>query len=109
MRCRRPQRRVSWGDLPAFRVRDKIFVQYEDAHHGSGRVELWSKAPPGAQEVLVGSDPQRFFVPRYVGHAGWIGVRLDVSVGLGRHRRSGGKQLPYDRRRKDWPLCWTVS
>jgi len=29
---------------------------------------------------LVGSDPQRFFVPKYVGHAGWIGVRLDVPV-----------------------------
>ena len=71
--------KVSWGgDVPTFRVRDKIFVQYEDNHHGSGRVELWCKAPPGTQEVLVGSDPQRFFVPRYVGHAGWIGVWVDA-------------------------------
>jgi hypothetical protein len=27
--------------------------------------------------VLVGADPKRFFVPPYVGHKGWIGVRLD--------------------------------
>jgi len=41
--------KVSWGDVPTFRVRDKIFAQFEDNHHGSGRVELWCKAPPGAQ------------------------------------------------------------
>ena len=35
------------------------------------------KAPVGAQEVLVGADPARFFVPPYVGHKGWIGIRLD--------------------------------
>jgi len=72
--------KVSWGDVPTFRVRDKIFPQFEDNHHGSGRVELWCKAPPGAQQVLVGSDPQRFFVPKYIGHAGWIGARFDVPV-----------------------------
>jgi hypothetical protein len=27
--------------------------------------------------VLVESDPERFFVPPYVGHRGWVGVRLD--------------------------------
>ena len=27
--------------------------------------------------VLVGADPQRFFVPPYVGHKGWVGIRLD--------------------------------
>jgi hypothetical protein len=25
----------------------------------------------------VTSDPARFFVPPYVGHRGWIGVRID--------------------------------
>lgn len=37
---------------------------------------MWLKAPPGAQAVLVGADPDRFFVPPYVGHKGWIGMRL---------------------------------
>jgi hypothetical protein len=34
-----------------------------------------------AQEILVGSDPMRFFKPFYIGHKGWVGVRLDVKVG----------------------------
>lgn len=45
--------------------------------HGESGPSLWCKAPPGAQEVLVGGDPDRFFVPPYVGHNGWVGVRLD--------------------------------
>jgi hypothetical protein len=27
--------------------------------------------------VLVEADPERFFRPPYVGHRGWLGVRLD--------------------------------
>jgi predicted DNA-binding protein (MmcQ/YjbR family) len=27
--------------------------------------------------VLVGADSERFFVPPYVGHKGWVGMRLD--------------------------------
>ena len=26
--------------------------------------------------MLVNADPRRFFVPPYVGHKGWVGVRL---------------------------------
>jgi hypothetical protein len=29
------------------------------------------------QAILVEADPERFYVPPYVGHRGWIGVRLD--------------------------------
>jgi hypothetical protein len=65
--------REAWGD-PTFRVREKIFAMVK---RGDGRVSLWCKAPPGAQTVLVGADPARFFVPPYVGAKGWIGVRLD--------------------------------
>ena len=61
----------TWGD-PTFRVRGKIFVLAREA--GSA---FWCKAPPGSQHVLVNADPARFFVPPYVGHKGWVGVRLD--------------------------------
>jgi predicted DNA-binding protein (MmcQ/YjbR family) len=67
------EERETWGD-PTFRVRDKIFAMVK---RGDGRVSLWCKAPPGSQMVLVGADPERFFVPPYVGHKGWVGVRLD--------------------------------
>ncbi len=66
----------TWGDL-TFRVCGKIFAMEK---RGDGRSSLWCKAPPGAQAVLVGADPARFFVPPYVGHRGWIGLRLDVAV-----------------------------
>ncbi|MQA97959.1 MAG: hypothetical protein GEV11_26345 [Streptosporangiales bacterium] len=36
------------------------------------------KAAPGEQEALVQSDPERFYVPAYVGPRGWVGVRLDL-------------------------------
>jgi predicted DNA-binding protein (MmcQ/YjbR family) len=65
---------------PTWRVRDKIFAMCDEGHDHASRPSLWCKAPPGAQDVLVGSDPQRFFVPPYVGHNGWVGVWLDGSV-----------------------------
>ena len=66
---------------PTWRVRDKIFVMFNNTEHdGSNCTSLWCKAPSGAQEVLVGSDPERFFVPPYVGHNGWVGVRLDRAI-----------------------------
>jgi hypothetical protein len=63
----------AWGD-PTFRVRDKIFAMEKS---GDGRVSVWLTAPEGAQAMLIGADPERFFVPPYVGHKGWVGVRLD--------------------------------
>ena len=32
------------------------------------------------QEILVNSDPKRFFVPPYMGKQGWVGVRIDYKV-----------------------------
>jgi predicted DNA-binding protein (MmcQ/YjbR family) len=63
----------AWGD-PTFRVRDRIFAMEK---RGDGRSSLWCKAPAGSQMVLVGADPERFFVPPYVGAKGWVGMRLD--------------------------------
>lgn len=66
----------TWGD-PTWRVRDKIFAM-QKGNHPDGRPSVWFKAPPGAQPVLVGSAPERFFVPPYVGSKGWVGAYLDV-------------------------------
>jgi predicted DNA-binding protein (MmcQ/YjbR family) len=69
------EERETWGD-PTFRVGEKIFAMEK---RGDGRVSVsvWCKAPPGSQMVLVGADPERFFVPPYVGPKGWVGMRLD--------------------------------
>jgi hypothetical protein len=61
---------------PSWRVRDKIFAMRHDTH--AGHWGIWCKAPPGAQRALVDGDPDRFFVPPYVGQHGWIGISLEV-------------------------------
>ncbi len=71
--------KIAWGE-PTFRVNDKLFAMFTDNHHGDGLISVWCKAPPGVQEILVGANPKRFYVPQYVGHKGWIGVRLDGEV-----------------------------
>jgi hypothetical protein len=69
--------RLSHGQ-PTFFVRDKrSFLMVLDNHHGDGRFAIWCAAEAGAQELLVEADPERFFRPPYVGHRGWLGVRLD--------------------------------
>ena len=69
--------RLSHG-APTFFIRDaKTFVSFVDDHHGDGKLAIWCAAPPGAQEVLIAADPERFYRPAYVGHRGWVGVRLD--------------------------------
>jgi hypothetical protein len=30
--------------------------------------------------VLVGADPETFFVPPYIGNKGWIAIRLDGRI-----------------------------
>ena len=62
---------------PSFKVRGKIFAMQ---HGHEGRASFWVKARPGVQPMLVGHDSERFFVPPYVGHHGWVGVRLDADV-----------------------------
>ena len=69
--------RLSHG-APTFFVRGKkSFVMFMDDHHGDGRLALWCAAPAGVQAESVQEEPERFFVPPYVGHRGWLGVRLD--------------------------------
>jgi hypothetical protein len=60
---------------PAFRVRDKMFVVVSE-----DQSTMTLKAPPGVQGILINSDPERFFFPKYVGSKGWVGVRLDLKA-----------------------------
>ncbi len=72
--------RTSHG-APSFFYREKrCFLMFMDDHHGDGRRAIWCAAPDGAQELLVASDPEKFFRPPYVGHRGWLGVMLHGKV-----------------------------
>ena len=69
--------RLSHG-APSFFVREKrCFLMVLTNHHGDGRLAIWCAAGDGVQRMLVDAAPERFFVPPYVGHRGWLGVRLD--------------------------------
>lgn len=71
--------RLSHGE-PTWFVRDKkAFVTYANHHHDD-RLAFWCAAPAGFQAVLLHASPDKFFFPPYVGHRGWVGVRLDVEV-----------------------------
>ena len=67
----------AWGE-PTFRVRNKLFAMYASAgnHHGAGRAAVWCKTSRTNQSIMVEAEPERFFVPPYVGPSGWVGVWL---------------------------------
>ena len=68
---------------PAFRVRDKLFVMTSE-----DGTSMTMKAPRGAQQVLVASEPERFFVPE-VRRAQGLGRRAARSPGRARLGRDG--------------------
>jgi hypothetical protein len=74
--------RLSHGE-PCFFVRDKLALcYYHDNHRGDGRLSLWCPAPPGLQEALVSTEPERFFRPPMSAKgtfSGWLGVYLDTA------------------------------
>ncbi len=65
---------------PTFWGGRKTFATLHDNHHGDGRLALWINCTVDGQEHFVAMDPETFFVPPYVGHRGWLGVRLDRGV-----------------------------
>ena len=68
---------LAWDDHVTWRVRSKIFAMPTESE---GRPAFECKAPKGAQAFLVDAEPERFFVPRYVGRHGWIGMYVDRDV-----------------------------
>ncbi|MDT7729568.1 MAG: hypothetical protein QOI21_6144 [Actinomycetota bacterium] len=71
--------RLSHGEPTWFVRGKKTFVTYANHHHDD-LLGFWCAAPPGVQDDLVATEPERFYRPPYVGHRGWLGVRLDVDV-----------------------------
>lgn len=65
------------GSHAAFSVAKKIFVYYLNDHHGDGIVSFACKVLPGDNHELIRANPQKFYLPAYVGPRGWVALRLD--------------------------------
>ena len=48
-----------------------------ESHHGKGREGVWVKSAHVTQDMLVRSDPKRYYVPPYAGKSGWFGAYID--------------------------------
>jgi hypothetical protein len=66
----------AWGE-PTFRVGGRMFVMFSNNHHNDGRVAALCNATFETQDLLLRADPERFFVPPYMGPRGWVGVHLE--------------------------------
>ena len=76
-RCPKPWIESS-GQHAAFVVRGKKFAYYLDDHHGDGRRSVCCRAPAGENDALVAADPERYFIPAYIGPRGWVGYYTDL-------------------------------
>lgn len=64
----------------SFSVREKKFAYFLMDHHGDGTVAVCFRAQPGENHALAASDPERFYIPAYIGPRGWAVPRLDTGA-----------------------------
>ncbi len=65
------------GTHARFVVAKKTLAYYVDNHHGDGIVSVWCKVLPGDNTALAAAQPDRFYIPAYVGPKGWVALRVD--------------------------------
>ena len=66
------------GQHAGFYVRKRTFAYFLNDHHGDGIVGLNCKVLKGDNKVLAAAQPDRFYIPAYLGSKGWVGLRLDT-------------------------------
>ena len=69
--------RTDSGSHATFTVQKRVFAYFLNNHHGDGIVSIACKALPGDNAVLVAAQPERFYLPAYIGPRGWVALRLD--------------------------------
>jgi predicted DNA-binding protein (MmcQ/YjbR family) len=70
------QRKV-FGSHAEFRVRNKVFAYFLNNHHGDGLVSACFKSTLGENLDRASREPQRFYLPAYIGKQGWFAMRMD--------------------------------
>lgn len=72
--------KISHGAPTFFIEKGKVFAYFSHNHHGDDRTAVQVKTSGREEQaMLVEMDPDLYFVPKYTGPAGWIGMRLDQS------------------------------
>ena len=66
------------GSHASFLVKKKTFAYFLNNHHGDGIVAVTCKVLPGDNHALVAAQPERFYLPAYLAHKGWVALRLDA-------------------------------
>ncbi len=66
------------GSHATYRVRKRVFAYFLDNHHGDGIVAVACKTAMGEHEELARREPERFYLPAYIGVRGWVALRLDT-------------------------------
>lgn len=69
--------RAVHGDHTDFLVRQKVFAYFLNNHHGDGIVSVCVKSQLGENADRASADPERYYLPAYIGPRGWFGLRLD--------------------------------
>ena len=67
----------TFGDYADFRVRGKVFAYFLNNHHGDGIVSVCCKSQLGENVDRASRDPDKYYLPAYIGARGWFGLRLD--------------------------------
>jgi predicted DNA-binding protein (MmcQ/YjbR family) len=68
----------AWFDHHVFKVGKKTIAYFLNNHHGDGIIAVACKSTKLRQAELVKSSPKHFYLPAYMAHQGWVGMRLDV-------------------------------
>jgi|SRR5262245_30962804 len=93
---------IASDDHLSLEVGKKRFGWYLFDHHGDGRLAINCKAPLGVAQRLVKSAPERFHIPKFLGHLGWVGMWLDTpqidwtevdAILLGAYRMTASRKL----------------
>ncbi len=57
------------------------FVYFLDNHHGDEIIAVCVRTPREEMDALIEAQPKRFYSPQYMGHQGWLGIRLNPAKG----------------------------
>jgi phosphoribosylglycinamide formyltransferase-1 len=66
------------GEHRTLIVRNKKFAYYLDDHHGDGIIAICGKTSFVEQAELVATEPDRYYMPSYIGPRSWVALRLDA-------------------------------